>query len=444
MTVKKRKPGKVENSRGQVYYGRHMYPGVAEYRPSRHQMFRLLIKEPAIRKMGTTFPGRPLFVHHNEHFSDELDKLRTEADGWVSDSFYNEADGAHWAKILLVTDRAIKAQEEGYGLSNAYDFKRVDETPGVYNGLDYDFEVLDGEYKHMALVPNPRYDSVLLTPEEFKRYNEEQRAGLKRVANSNDRGRFTMKKRSKTGSKFSISLFKKTKVENSKDLAEMSVLLPDSKKEMTIAELVEIADGVMNSKNKTHICNASDLVITEDDEGNEEEITVGELWEEVQDLRARVQEIEGDMYEEESEDDDVENEDDDYERDEVENEDDDSEEETERKPKKKAAKKSAKNSREERYVFRNRVSNDDDEESDDDSDISPRNTNRRIENKSKKPQTAKNQRDENGDRRKSKSKADRARNAADRYDRDNQDDNVIKISTIAHQLQTGMDRYGKL
>jgi hypothetical protein len=442
-----KKPRKVENSKGQVFYGRHMYPGVAEYRPSRNQMFRLLIKEPAIRKMGTTFPGRPVFVHHNEHFSDELDKLRTEADGWVSDSFYNEADGNHWAKVILVTDRAIKAQANGYGLSNAYDFKRIDETGGVYNGLDYDIEILDGEYKHMALVPDPRYDSILLTPEEFKRYNEEQRAGLKRVANSNDKGRFmSMKRHQKTGSKFSLSLFKKTKVENSRDLAETSVLLPKSKTEMTIAELVEFCDGVMNSKKSPHICNASDIVVTEDSDGNEEEITVGELWEEVQDLRARVDEIESDVYEDGSEEDDVRNED--NERDDIENAEDDGEEDDneveDRSKSKKKTQKKAKNSREERHVFRSRVNNSFDEENDDEEDIEPKTPNRRSVSKDTKPKTAKNQRDRTEDRRESRKKADKARNAADRYVRENHDDNVIKISTPAHQLARGMEKYGQL
>lgn len=451
--MKKKKPlkipAKIENSKGKIFYGRHMYPGVAEYRPNRNEMFRLLIKEPAIRKMGSTFAGAPLFVHHNENFSSNLNSLRSESDGWVCESFFNEADGTHWAKVILVTDKAIKAQANGYGLSNAYDFKRLDETPGVFNGLDYDFEVLDGEYKHLALVPDPRYDSILLTPEEFKKYNEEQRAVLKRVANSNDkRESMVMKKRSKTGSKFSLSLFKKTKVENSKDLSEMSVLLPKSKKEFTIAELVEYADGVMNSKSKPHICNATDLIVTEDDEGNEEEITVGEVWEELQDLRARVEDIEGDVYEDD-EDERVENEDEERDEDDVENsdddEDDDSEEKASSKSKKKTAKK-AKNSRDdERYVFKSRVSNESDDEIEDDDDIEPKTKNQRTANKDTKPKTAKNQRDNNGDRSKSKAKADRARNAADRYDRENHDEgNVLKISLPSHQLARGMQRYGEL
>ena len=43
-----------------------------------------------------------------------------------------------------------------------------------------------------------------------------------------------------------FKIFKKEKVENSADLEAMSVLLPESKKEVTVAEAINIADKFMN------------------------------------------------------------------------------------------------------------------------------------------------------------------------------------------------------
>ena len=56
---------------------------------------------------------------------------------------------------------------------------------GVCHGVDYDNEVTDGEYEHLALVEDPRYeDSIILTPDEFKAYNLEKENELSMLTNS--------------------------------------------------------------------------------------------------------------------------------------------------------------------------------------------------------------------------------------------------------------------
>jgi len=48
----------------------------------------------------------------------------------------------------------------GYSLSCAYDVLRWSDEGGVHNNIPYAREVLEGEYTHLAIVPNPRYEGA--------------------------------------------------------------------------------------------------------------------------------------------------------------------------------------------------------------------------------------------------------------------------------------------
>ena len=116
-------------------------------------------------------------------------------------------------------------------MSNAYIPKEFG-GGGKWHGVDYLKEVLRAEYEHLALVPNPRYEeSIILTPEEFQAYNLKKESELKKVANS-----------LKQGAKAMFNFFKKTKVDNASDFEALSVVLPKSGKEMTIAQIVNEMD----------------------------------------------------------------------------------------------------------------------------------------------------------------------------------------------------------
>lgn len=211
-----------------VVYGLHFYPGIAEYREP-DTTYRIFLNEKTLRDMDPTFAGRPVFVNHVE----QVDKanLQAEADGWVIKSFYNEADGKHWAEILLVSDAAKDAFRKGWKLSNAYQPKGFG-PGGTWNGVEYQKEVTSAEYEHLSLVDDPRYnESIILSPEQFQKYNDEKRGELKRLLNS--------KEKSVMAGVFDF--FKRTKVEGD-DIASMSVKLPKSGKEVTIGQLINEAD----------------------------------------------------------------------------------------------------------------------------------------------------------------------------------------------------------
>ena len=238
-----------------TYYGLHMAPGVAEYREPNQEPYRIFIDETCIKNMDPTFAGKPLYVRHVDDVN--VDNLELEAAGYVFESFYNKIDGKHWVKFVVVSDAGHQAIRNGWTLSNAYILKTFGAS-GRWHGVDYAKEVLAAEYEHLALVPDPRYEeSVILTPEEFKAYNLEKESELKKLANS------------KGDSNMPFNFFKKSKVENSADLESTSVVLPKSKKEMTITQLVNEMDKIENMQgyaNEEHMVKV----------GNEE-MSVGHL-----------------------------------------------------------------------------------------------------------------------------------------------------------------------
>lgn len=223
----------------------HFYPGVAEYQEPGKDPYRVFLNEDTLRKMDPTFAGRPIFVEHVDEVEDNLDELRKDADGWVVESFYNQADGKHWVKFLVVSELGEKAISNGMRLSNAYVPDGHYRAGGLWNGVSYTKEITGGEFEHLAIVRVPRYEeSVIMTPEQFKMYNEEKLVELKRLSNSKDK---------KGDSEMGFKLFKKTKVENAIDLEGMCVVLPKSGKEITITQLVNDMDEMEDAKKKNEV-----------------------------------------------------------------------------------------------------------------------------------------------------------------------------------------------
>lgn len=229
----------IKNSKGNVYYGMHFYPGVAEYAEPGKDPYRVFLNEDTIRSMDPTFAGRPIYVEHVDEVESNIDELRKEADGWVIESFFNSADGKHWVKFISVSERAEKAIKAGMRLSNAYIPKSFGQG-GMWNGVTYQKEITGGEFEHLAIVRNPRYEeSVIMTPDQFKQYNEEKVIELKRLANGKDQ---------KETKEMAFKLFKRQKVENSTDIEGMHVVLPKSGREVSITQLVNEMDEAEEKK----------------------------------------------------------------------------------------------------------------------------------------------------------------------------------------------------
>ena len=211
---------KISNENPKRYFAKHMVQGVAGY-----QDFNLYASNEAILKMEKSFEGKPLVVDHQDI---DHDNLKNQMDGIVVRSFYNTWDGWHWAEIMAITDAAVDAIEnKGWQVSNCYTPKVLN-NEGTYLNIAYDQVLESGEYDHLALVENPRYeDSVVLTPAEFKTYNEQKEAQF--ISNS---------KQKKSKGKRMFEFFKKVKVENDLNPEELIVKLENGK-EITVSEAVE-------------------------------------------------------------------------------------------------------------------------------------------------------------------------------------------------------------
>lgn len=305
---------KIRNAIPKVFYGLHFQEGVAQYKDLDGEPM-IYINGNTAKEMDRSYQGKPVYVLHTDEV--ELDNVQ-EADGVVIRSFYNKCDGNHWTEFIVYTKEAQDCIEKKmWKLSNAYEVKET-RGSGSWHGVDYDYEVAIGEYEHLAIVPNPRYaDSIILNAGDFKQYNLDKEADLVRLANSKGKKSMSTPSKKKTPKKSIFSLFKKEKVVNSDELAQMSVTLPKSKVEKTITQLVNEADEKEESKG---IANMEDMVKLE----NGEEISVESLLNSYKENE--YEEDDSELENEDDEEDDVENEEDDSE---LENEEDDSELENE-------------------------------------------------------------------------------------------------------------------
>lgn len=330
-------------ARGKVFYGLHCYPGVAYYADDDAMIF---ISGNVLKKMDSTFAGCPVYVHHNDA-PESLEETRRTADGWVVRSFYNVNDGKHWAQFVVVTDRGEKAIRKGWQLSNCYTPKKYGEA-GVWNGIDYENEVLTAEYDHLAIVPNPRYaESVIYTPEEFEQYNQSHSDSISRLANS-----------LKGTRPMAFSIFKRQKVEADKKLKNTVIQLERSGLEVRFEDLVKFADDqamkhIKNSKKKKSNSDG-------DDDGDDQQVLklkrkLKNAMDQIEELKELIQNSQSDDDDidedddinvrnasDEDDDDDMENSDDE----DMENEDDDDDEDDSKKKKssKNSSKKNRKNS----------------------------------------------------------------------------------------------------
>ena len=160
-----------------VFYCRHMQPGTCAYEKE-----TILVDTDCLQNMLKSGVGIPVYVHHQVRI--DIRDQRDKADGYVTESFYNELDGWAWFKMLVITDEARLAIANGWKVSNAYR-PLVFGPSGKKNNVPYDREFKEAELTHLAIVPNPRYEKAdIFTPDEFKTYQESLKQKLTELHNS--------------------------------------------------------------------------------------------------------------------------------------------------------------------------------------------------------------------------------------------------------------------
>lgn len=248
----------------EFYYARHMKEGVCGYGDE-----TVLLRDDTIKAMTKSFNGKPLYVLHDSRTEKErINTLETTADGYVTDSFYNELDGWYWTKMMVVSEAGHKAVANGWAVSNAY-IPTGDAKGGTKHNVPYQREITNAYYTHLAIVPNPRYEEAkIFTPDEFNAYQDERSQQLKELRNSNEEEKG-----------FIMKFFKRQKEEVSKVDADTFIEITNDDGEVSevlvsdmIAAVSTKKEAALQNEAKDEIDLNATVKISED-----EEMTLKEL-----------------------------------------------------------------------------------------------------------------------------------------------------------------------
>lgn len=139
------------NGKGRKFTSRFIEAGVAHY----EQFGDVLITKETLDKFIQTMVGCPVIIKHKDITDKNADKERV---GVVSRVWYNESDGWFYCEGVIWDKQAIDlVKNQGWNVSCTYDFES-DFKKSTYHGKEIDMEFTGGEFLHLALVPNPRYE----------------------------------------------------------------------------------------------------------------------------------------------------------------------------------------------------------------------------------------------------------------------------------------------
>jgi len=236
------------------YYAKHFQAGTCKYEDN-----VIFVDNPTIKQCMASFDGKPTYIDHQ--IVDE-DNLKDQSHGAVVRCFYNELDGWYWLEFLAFTTELEEKIQQGWSVSNAYSVLKKGEA-GTWHNNPYDFEVLELEFNHLAIVETPRYEqSCIMTPDKFKLYNEEHKKLVNELKNSIDR------KENKIGGKRMFQLFK-TKKEAVEIDDNISVQLENGK-DVSLKEMVCVWNEMEKKKEEENKKNEKTYV------KDEEVVKIGE------------------------------------------------------------------------------------------------------------------------------------------------------------------------
>jgi len=118
-----------------------------------------LVRKEALDNMAQSFKGCPVLFKLHDDVSPET--FKEQACGLVNEVYYNANNGWYHAKFFIWDDATKAGILSGkYSVSCAYIPTDTNTDGGIYNNINYDMEVKNGEYTHLAIVENPRYNGA--------------------------------------------------------------------------------------------------------------------------------------------------------------------------------------------------------------------------------------------------------------------------------------------
>jgi hypothetical protein len=234
---------------------------------------KVFVSKEALDRMMNSFIGKPVILcsdgKHKDLSAEQAFKLTDEeleslADGIVYGVGWLD-NGWGFADCMVWDLDAKEKIKQGISASCSYIPTKAGDA-GVWHAIQYDAEVVDGYYKHMALVPNPRYEGAKIweIPTEMKNSISEEITKI-----------YQNSKESKKDMAFKIFNFLKQKnnanadapVEENVDLAQTFIVIDG--KEVPMEEVIATYKAEMAEKeamaqqqqaSKKNVVNPDDLV----------------------------------------------------------------------------------------------------------------------------------------------------------------------------------------
>lgn len=144
-----------ENKWPKAYKCRFIEPGLVNYA----DFGTVMVSKEALDRMAKSFIGKPVVNVIHKDVSPR-DFAMGAVDGIVADVWFDQ-DGWYWAKFLVWDPATQKnCESPAYSVSCAYDLIEAKDEGGTHNNIPYNQEVVNGEYTHLAIVANPRYEGA--------------------------------------------------------------------------------------------------------------------------------------------------------------------------------------------------------------------------------------------------------------------------------------------
>ena len=137
--------------KGRKFVSRFIEPGVAHY----EEFGDVLITKETLDGFINTMVGCPVIIQHKDIDDKNADKERV---GVISNVWFDQFDGWYYCDGIIWDKQAIDLiKNQDWSVSCTYDFDS-DKLEKTHNGKKIDMEFTGGEFLHLALVPNPRYE----------------------------------------------------------------------------------------------------------------------------------------------------------------------------------------------------------------------------------------------------------------------------------------------
>ena len=113
-----------------------------------------LLKKETLERMLPSLIEKPLIIDHQEVTTDNIEDI---SKGSVIDVWFNADTGQFDGKVIITDKEAYELIKNGNNkVSSAYRVTKFG-NGDRYCGIEYDAEILDGVFTHLAIVDNPRY-----------------------------------------------------------------------------------------------------------------------------------------------------------------------------------------------------------------------------------------------------------------------------------------------